>query len=857
MPLVALVCVLFATPAIDWLPLPDDVGSLLAALLGAQAAIAALTLAVTLFVMQGVSARRDVDDRLYQEYVRRSRVKPIFWGSIVAVGVTGLALIVEELGTGAPLVGSEPGLRNLPIVAAAAFAINLALPLLLFERAIHLARPDRWRALRRELNERDVREAVQVFLRRYRRVTGAAGAGQASLGDILPDPGESSANEAIQALLDEARRAMDERRRADFTEALKSIEGLVAHAMDEIEREGIRWGHPGSQPQWPPLWELGSLLYSFREEVIGRGIRDYVRKLLGNDRRLLRMGVERRCGELFTVALGGYRRNYEIATRVGNPELRATLRDRTWLVADQTLFPMSPEEAFPYARQLVRHQEQLLSDAMHADRRGDYEALARGFDRFLEMTRLGWRADDWPRRESTKLYEQLEQHYRIALMGLGGRATVLAREGDIANAAPYLEVARDKLTRPQQLADDVSRALVDEEYQGFSLWLDWDAKSAGDFGRQSVDRYRYPLTYFSVRLLELATSQMPSLDLHGSSERVLNWFTANSGRLETHAQDDPDASTGDRRERAIGALRDAVRRDEAAEDEDIIERELSAERTAAFTADVYSATFAANAIERLFVRASAFLYLPSDANDGLSTLRTCRPIAKGVLTEKPEHASITYALLNHDAWGKDLAFDVFQQLSEALDDVPAIEAPLGSAQELLSVIDEALEDINPQADLIVLLAGDWRDVLAEVAKQTPDGYQPGWQVPEADRCGETGRYRGHAIVRGPRDGDRWMYIVEPGAWGCFMRAQVEGDQDLRVKVDPILSERAGELLREYPDRFSEEPDDASKLRKWQTYVEVDVAARTGFHVIHPSRARRIVHSQPAQGQGSEPAAAPP
>ena len=56
----------------------------LGALLGAQAAIAALTLAVTLFVMQGVSTRRDVDDRVYAEYFRRSWVRPIFWCSMGA-----------------------------------------------------------------------------------------------------------------------------------------------------------------------------------------------------------------------------------------------------------------------------------------------------------------------------------------------------------------------------------------------------------------------------------------------------------------------------------------------------------------------------------------------------------------------------------------------------------------------------------------------------------------------------------------------------------------------------------------------------------------------------------------------------
>ena len=84
----ALVVVPFVTPPMPYLPEPVDAGAILGTLLTAQAAIAALTLAVTLFMMQGVRARSDVDDRMYREYVRRSRMRDILWGGLLAVGVT-------------------------------------------------------------------------------------------------------------------------------------------------------------------------------------------------------------------------------------------------------------------------------------------------------------------------------------------------------------------------------------------------------------------------------------------------------------------------------------------------------------------------------------------------------------------------------------------------------------------------------------------------------------------------------------------------------------------------------------------------------------------------------------------------
>ena len=838
----SLMWVLLATCPIGWLPPTHEVGSLLAALLGAQAAIAALTLAVTLFVMQGVSARRDVDDRMYEEYVRRSWVKPIFWGSVVAVGVTGLALLAEELGTGAPLVGSSPGLRNLTLLAAIAFLVNLGLPVLLFEQAIRLAQPDRWRMLRRELNERAVRAAVQAFLDRHRRVTGQRETDEPNWADMFPGSEEGSADEAIRALLDDARRAMDERRQADFKTALDSIKGLVTYAMGEIEREGIGWGIPGSQPQWPPLRELGSNLYPFREDVIRRGNREYVFELLRFDYWLLSRGVRRRCGELFTVGLSGYRWNYEIGGRLGNAELRETFRDRTWLVGDQTLLGVSAEEAFPYARHMLRNQEELLSHAMIADLHGDYHELARGFEGFLRVTRLGWRAEDWPRREAAKLYEQLEQHYRIVLMGLGGRAIILASEGRIADAGPYLEAARDRYARPQQLADDIAEALTQEDHRSLFLWLDWEGEGAQSFEVRSVDPQRYPLTFFSVRLLELATGPMRDLDLHGCAKQALDWFAANSEDLERDVRTDPGGSLERRGGLAIGALRDAVRRDEVAEDENIIRRKLSPERIAALTADVYASAFTTDVIEPLFARAGAFLYLRADAAGGPQLSGASSLVGKGSLAKAPEHARIGYGRLHGDSWGRMLADGILRDLCAALDDAPAMAAPLGSAQELLRAIDGALESLNPQGEVILLLAGDWFNVLSELARQAPDGYQPARQIPEADRCGETGRYLGHPIVRGPHDGDRRLYVVEPGTWGCFVRAQVEGDQDLLVEVDSILPERARELLRAKPDYFPDEPDEASKLRKLQASVRVGAAARTGFRVADASRARRVIDS---------------
>ena len=52
------------------------------------------------------------------------------------------------------------------------------------------------------------------------------------------------------------------------------------------------------------------------------------------------------------------------------------------------------------------------------------------------------------RSEASEVYQRLEQEYRIALMGLGGRALFLAQSNRIADVNPYLDVGRLSVRPP-------------------------------------------------------------------------------------------------------------------------------------------------------------------------------------------------------------------------------------------------------------------------------------------------------------------------------------------------------------------------------------------------------------------------
>ena len=814
---------------------------LLGTLLTAQAAIVALTLAVTIFLMQGSRARVDIDDRVYREYVRRSWVWAVFWGSVFAVGVTGIVFMAESFAiTDTAAVITTPGLRNITLVAVSAFFANLVLVLVLFWRAIRLAHPEHWRTIRRYVNERDVREAVQVFLTRQRRAAAAQRSDNLDFSAAFPDPGEGSANEAIRALLDDARRAIAERRQEEFTRSLDSIKELVTYAMDEIEGEDINWGIPGSQPQWPPLRELESNLYSFREEVLRRGDRDEVNELVSFDYWAVNNGMRRGCGELFTVGVAGYRRSYEIAARIGNREARERLCDQLWRDATFFFFNSVPAEVFPYIKHMVSHQGHILHDAMQSDQPADYERLHKGFDGFLRSVDRRWRVGNDGRSEAKELFEWLEQYYRVTIMGLSGRAVLLERDGKIADPSRYLGVIRDKHVRVEELGDDIAQAFARDDVRDLFQWSDWEMEGAENLEFRHVFPQKYPLTWFAIRLIELATEPLPTLDLHGNAQRILEWFKNNSSGLQANVSGLPEPTFEERCKFAMEALRTAVQKDEVAEDYEIIRYNLSEERVAAFKADVYASALEPNSIERLFERIGAILDVEGDADEVPGERSVHSFEHKGFLAELPETARIHYSRLEGNQWGRSLSEDLMRQFCEAMDEANQVIATLNTPAALLQAIDKAIDELNPKGELVIVLSGDWWELLSQIRASGPSGYEPAWQVPEVERVGDMGRYKGNPIFRGPDYEDRRVYVVEPKAWGRLVRGNTEGDHRPVVKISTISAEGAQELLEHNHDHIPTETDMSAKLRKLQICVEIVVRSGRGFSVTDPTRAQRIV-----------------
>ena len=483
----------------------------------------------------------------------------------------------------------------------------------------------------------------------------------------------------------------------------------------------------------------------------------------------------------------------------------------------------------------------MLSDAMQSSRPDDFDSLDKGFGNFFRFLRWQWELDTNPTPEPASLYEALDREHRIVLIGLAARAATLEETGRITDMSPYALPARQEYSNPGTLADDLAYAIQSREQLTFSQWTEWDWQDTGrEMGQVvSVSPEKYPFTFFAIRMMEIVTDPRPSINLHRSAQRTLDWFTNNSERIERHVVAKAGFTVQRSHELVVEALAEAVTNDSIQEDLDIIGWNLSEERISEFTSEVYVEEASTNVVERLFEQKGSLLYLAGDDGDIPEARGFHRLELKAFLAEIPPESRHGYARLEGDRIGAGLSADVIHLLRESLKGAPEIETRLDTPEDFLRAIDAANEELNPSREIIILQTGDWFDIHSALYRELPQGYKPWWQQEEGERVGGIARYLGHPIIQGPQDGERQLHVVEPSTWGCLIKAQFENGEDLRVEVNPVTFQRAQELLDRNPAYFQDEPNRDSQMRKLQACAEIIVEARTKFHVSDSSRARRI------------------
>lgn len=436
--------------------------------------------------------------------------------------------------------------------------------------------------------------------------------------------------------------------------------------------------------------------------------------------------------------------------------------------------------------------------------------------------------------------EGVAQEYRIALMGLGGRAVLLAESGELSDAEPYLDAARAVYGDSECLAGDISAALAMERSDAHSQWQDWEVPEHIGSWSGMVSADRYPLTCFAVLLMERTYDASLALNLRGDARHTLDWFNANSERLERFVVETPSASAEQRRQFSTEVLEKAARRDEVEEDLEIIGRPLSTEKLNNLRSGVQAGWIRSGVVERLFDEAKAVLRVDGDGVLVPNERSIQDWFGKGHFVDAKDYDRIGYSAVGGELWGRGLSRDAVRLLWEALAGAPRMLAPLDSAESLFQAIESAASDLGVDSNLAVVLGGSMAGLLHHARVGLVEGYEPLRRSPDSDPSVELARYHGYPILRGPESGKPGACVVDVGTWGNYVRAPFDDGEELRVDVEVISQEQAREILDGNPDYGADQLDDESRVRKIQTMVLVKVGVRHGFRVVDPTRARTIV-----------------
>ena len=295
-------------------------------------------------------------------------------------------------------------------------------------------------------------------------------------------------------------------------------------------------------------------------DVIEQGGPEHARVLSGLDRWMLSNGATRGSESLFGVGLRGFRSSYGLAGVSDHREFAQLFRDEGWQAIARTLDSTSTEAAVPRMRQIIRHQERMLSSAMHDHGYSEFEAVLTVFAEVFRDATQQWAQAPPPGLGSADL-EELEQLYRIALMGLGGRAMLPESGG--GNQQYAADAARSEYLSIGRLTADLAQAITLKHDDMFS-WSDWARpRPTTRFLNPPVNPERFPIRFFSVRLIELARDPMPRLDLNGHAQQVLDSVEENEDRFRQYLALH-DASFDEVQRRlalASGALRAAADHD--------------------------------------------------------------------------------------------------------------------------------------------------------------------------------------------------------------------------------------------------------------------------------------------------------
>lgn len=230
-----------------------DTGNL-GAILGAQAAMTAIFLAAMIFIVEAVHRREDLDDPLYELFLRKSWARWVFCAAVwLFVGTAGVYLIGSVTQWSASVGGNRGDILGLASLVLAALIV-----LAFLLRALHILRPTTYREGKREVIVAQARAAARARGQGSKSQRLLDQIGRTLLGEFAEI--EDQVNRAVDRVSDDAHRAITSARLTDVLEAIATLEIVAGTVADEIEvvAEQVPDALPDQRSDWPTYGSMSA-----------------------------------------------------------------------------------------------------------------------------------------------------------------------------------------------------------------------------------------------------------------------------------------------------------------------------------------------------------------------------------------------------------------------------------------------------------------------------------------------------------------------------------------------------------------------------------------------------------------------
>ena len=498
-------------PSTNWLR--SDAAEFVGPLAQAQGAIAAISLAVMVLIVEAVQRREDIVDATYDVFLRKAHVRCVISSVLVWTLGTVIAFVLSQ-------ISSFEEQDNLAIFATASIAITVLAILHFTQRALDVLRPGRYREFKRVAYLDRVNLGLTIYMRELKKGV------DDEQNQIVRSIDEVDADQAMERLLHDIVQAMGDQRTVDVQANMHILKRIIQCATKILDTSGYAWtssneAFRGGVPVFGILRYNMSLLWRTAYESKNHEYVNQVHSLLGDLEILFDIHKN---GELFHLWMSCVVSSYQPTT--GWREEVADSAGRAWHSVIMIIYSRLPirsgvfisdEQASQIrfiaqyfhncASQTVESDDPKIFRRLIAEFREAYEVLQpRGFVYSGELPPVDLNID------------KLLQYIRLTLSTLAGGAIALQNKGQIADSRPFVDCVAEVFGAYGGASDclatiERSPAIVSDD-----PWEKWDPESDDESLIRQWRPFmpdRYPVLYFITTAL-IHSSRKPRLKTLGT-----------------------------------------------------------------------------------------------------------------------------------------------------------------------------------------------------------------------------------------------------------------------------------------------------------------------------------------------------